>query len=272
MSSYNGFRGRPVVPLRPPGAPDPTLVITDMAVVTVVTDAVVTVVTDAVVTVVTDAVVTVVTDAVAVAGLLESSLRLKPHEAQSFRRKALAVSWVSVVVTIALAIAAFTVSVLQHSASAFGFAVIRCDAGRFSSVIVLWRYSNAAAVHSASWGRSLFSYIVCVSGRVWCSGRSSLLSSFCIMGKAVYDLVSENPPELDDFLFSVSILSGVLCSVLAVVKIFLGRVLTSRALVTDGFNSLVGAVNKNHPDVWFLDGIFGVFIGLVILAYGRNYI
>lgn len=42
------------------------------------------------------------------AGLLESSMRLKPHEAQSYRKKALWVSLVSIVVTIVLAITAFS--------------------------------------------------------------------------------------------------------------------------------------------------------------------
>lgn len=42
------------------------------------------------------------------AGLLESSMRLKPHEAQSFRKKALWVSWASIVATIVLAVAAFS--------------------------------------------------------------------------------------------------------------------------------------------------------------------
>lgn len=41
-------------------------------------------------------------------GLLESSMRLKPHEAQSYRKKALWVSWVSIVVTLILAVAAFS--------------------------------------------------------------------------------------------------------------------------------------------------------------------
>ncbi|CAF97203.1 unnamed protein product, partial [Tetraodon nigroviridis] len=40
-------------------------------------------------------------------GLLESSMRLKPHEAQSYRKKALWVSWISIVITLILAIAAF---------------------------------------------------------------------------------------------------------------------------------------------------------------------
>ncbi|CDQ71524.1 unnamed protein product [Oncorhynchus mykiss] len=83
----------------------------------------------------------------------------------------------------------------------------------------------------------------------------------------------------DDFLFSVSIVSGVMCIILSVFKFMLGRVLTSRALITDGFNSLVGGVMgfsilisaevfKHDPKVWYLDGSIGVLIGLIILAYG----
>lgn len=35
-------------------------------------------------------------------------MRLKPHEAQSYRKKALWVSWISIVVTLILAVAAFS--------------------------------------------------------------------------------------------------------------------------------------------------------------------
>ncbi|XP_033276167.1 transmembrane protein 163 isoform X2 [Orcinus orca] len=155
-------------------------------------------------------------------GLLESSTRLKPHEAQNYRKKALWVSWFSIIVTLALAVAAFTVSVMRYSASAFGFAF---DAilDVLSSAIVLWRYSNAAAVHSAH-----REYIACVI-----LGVIFLLSSVCIVVKAIHDLSTKLLPEVDDFLFSVSILSGILCSILAVLKFMLGKVLTSRALITD---------------------------------------
>ncbi|KAM9124008.1 transmembrane protein 163 [Pangshura tecta] len=201
-------------------------------------------------------------------GLLESSTRLKPHEAQSYRKKALWVSWVSIVVTLALAVAAFTVSIMRYSASSFGFAF---DAilDVLSSVIVLWRYNNAAAVHSAH-----REYIACVI-----LGVIFLLSAVCIVVKAIHDLTMKLLPEVDDFLFSVSILSGILCSILAVIKFMLGKVLTSRALVTDGFNSLVGGVMgfsillsaevfKHNASVWYLDGSIGILMGLTILAYG----
>ncbi|KAM6934843.1 transmembrane protein 163a-like [Xenentodon cancila] len=209
-----------------------------------------------------------ITDSVDGEGLLESSMRLKPHEAQSYRKKALWVSWISIVVTLILAVAAFTVSFMRHSASAFGFA-FDATLDVMSSVIVLWRYSNAAAVHSAH-----REYIACVV-----LGVVFILSSLCILGKAIHGLVAKMPPEVDDFLFSVSIVSGLTCGALAVAKFILGRKLTSRALITDGFNSLVGAilgfsilisaeVFDEHPDVWFLDGTMGVFMGILIFAYG----
>ncbi|XP_036742568.1 transmembrane protein 163 isoform X2 [Manis pentadactyla] len=118
-------------------------------------------------------------------GLLESSTRLKPHEAQNYRKKALWVSWFSIIVTLALAVAAFTVSVMRYSASAFGFAF---DAilDVLSSAIVLWRYSNAAAVHSAH-----REYIACVI-----LGVIFLLSSICIVVKAIHDLSTRLLPEV----------------------------------------------------------------------------
>ncbi|XP_010210380.1 PREDICTED: transmembrane protein 163, partial [Tinamus guttatus] len=202
-------------------------------------------------------------------GLLESSTRLKPHEAQSYRKKALWVSWVSIIVTLALAVAAFTVSVMRYSASSFGFA-FDATLDVLSSVIVLWRYSNAAAVHSA---HREYIYVCNILFILF------ILSSICIVIKAIHDLAKKVLPEVDDFLYSVSVLSGILCTVLAVIKFMLGKVLTSRALITDGFNSLVGGIMgfsillsaevfKHNSSVWFLDGSIGVLIGLTIFAYG----
>ena len=38
---------------------------------------------------------------------------------------------------------------------------------------------------------------------------------------------------------------------------------------TMGFSILISAeVFKHHPNVWYLDGTFGVLIGLIILGYG----
>ncbi|XP_063197981.1 transmembrane protein 163 isoform X2 [Chroicocephalus ridibundus] len=160
------------------------------------------------------------------------------------------------------------VSVMRYSASSFGFA-FDATLDVLSSAIVLWRYSNAAAVHSAH-----REYIACVI-----LGVIFLLSSICIVIKAIHDLAKKEFPEVDDFLYSVSVLSGILCTVLAVIKFMLGKVLTSRALITDGFNSLVGGIMgfsillsaevfKHNSSVWYLDGSIGVLIGLTIFAYG----
>lgn len=64
-------------------------------------------------------------------GLLESSTRLKPHEAQNYRKKALWVSWFSIIVTLALAVAAFSeyqeVSPINtHSCLSFPLTPVGC--------------------------------------------------------------------------------------------------------------------------------------------------
>lgn len=41
-------------------------------------------------------------------------MRLKPHEAQNYRKKALWVSWLSIVVTLILAVTAFSKQAFQH--------------------------------------------------------------------------------------------------------------------------------------------------------------
>nr|XP_023836891.1 transmembrane protein 163 [Salvelinus alpinus] len=192
-----------------------------------------------------------ITDSVDGQGLLESSMRLKPHEAQNYRKKALWVSWISIVVTIILAVAAFTVSFMRHSASAFGFA-FDATLDVLSSIIVLWRYSNAAAVHSAH-----REYIACVV-----LGVVFILSSLCILGKAIHDLATKLLPEV---VRDVHTLHGVLLmwffSVAVAFNSMVGGIM--------GFSILISAeVFRHHPDVWYLDGSIGVIIGLVILTYG----
>ncbi|ETE64751.1 Transmembrane protein, partial [Ophiophagus hannah] len=80
-----------------------------------------------------------------------------------------------------------------------------------------------------------------------------LLSALCIVIKAIHDLATKLLPEVDDFLYSVSILSGILCTTLAVIKFMLGNVLTSRALLTD-------ALYDNRST-----GHFGVFVTNLLL-------
>ncbi|XP_043929595.1 transmembrane protein 163 [Protopterus annectens] len=118
-------------------------------------------------------------------GLLESSMKLKPHEAQNYRKKAIWISWISILVTLILAIASFTVSIMRFSASSFGFA-FDATLDVLSSAIVLWRYSNAAAVHSAH-----REYLACVI-----LGVIFLLSALCIIGKAIHALATHVLPEV----------------------------------------------------------------------------
>ncbi|KTG34595.1 hypothetical protein cypCar_00020169, partial [Cyprinus carpio] len=115
-----------------------------------------------------------------------------------------------------------------------------------SSIIVLWRYSNAAAVHSAH-----REYIACVI-----LGVIFILSSMCILGKAIHDLATKLLPEV----INVHILIHT-CSFSTGFNSMVGGIM--------GFSILISAeVFKHHPTIWYLDGTTGVLIGLIILAYG----
>ena len=67
-----------------------------------------------------------------------------------------------------------------------------------------------------------------------CSIVTMLFLSFFLSVFLSVISVILSPISQDDFLYSVSIVSGITCLILCVFKFMLGRVLTSRALITDG--------------------------------------
>ncbi|XP_075466182.1 transmembrane protein 163 [Ascaphus truei] len=219
-------------------------------------------------------------------GLLESSTKLKPHEAQNYRKKALWVSWISIGITLVLAVAAFRLELERtgtEEPSELNSAM--CSSGDPR----LLRYWSTILINMLALDVTLieiFPKSAILAFRQPPNRKQKLINRKLNNELKDTDKDTDNGtkphfhfPFQDDFLFSVSIISGILCSLLAVVKFMLGRVLTSRALITDGFNSLVGGIMgfsillsaevfKNNPSVWYLDGSTGILIGLIIMAYG----
>uniref|UniRef100_S4RZN6 Transmembrane protein 163a n=1 Tax=Petromyzon marinus TaxID=7757 RepID=S4RZN6_PETMA len=209
-------------------------------------------------------------------GLLESSKRLKPHEAQSLRKKALWVSWTSIAVTIILSIFAFTnvaVSMLRYSPSSFGFAV-DATLDVLSSVIVAWRYNNAAAVHSA-YREYVANFAIGVASRDQVSIRIACRA-------AIREPTPEMPSNQDEVLL-IMVMKSMLVSVPAACSAASSRHLTRRVLPVvrhaPAFNSLVGGIMgfsilfsdevfKHNPSVWYMDGLIGILMGIIIMLYG----
>lgn len=79
-------------------------------------------------------------------------MRLKPHEAQSYRKKALWVSWVSIVVTLILAVAAF--SKYRCDPSARENLVSRCVGVADAAV---WVWPHAGTRRHSQWLQSQLS-------------------------------------------------------------------------------------------------------------------
>lgn len=103
-------------------------------------------------------------------GLLESSTRLKPHEAQNYRKKALWVSWFSIIVTLALAVAAFseyqevspinTHSCLSFPLTPVGCALLSVDCYWWVKIFFRWLDNQGTHellkwLHSSAEGRGM---------------------------------------------------------------------------------------------------------------------
>ncbi|XP_032814059.1 transmembrane protein 163-like [Petromyzon marinus] len=185
----------------------------------------------------------------------------------SLRRLALLVSAVSIVATAGMGAAAFVVSVLQKSAAAFAFAV-GAVLDTLTSVVVAWRFSKVEVPSSRR-----------EHGACMALGAVFLVSSAFIAAKSAFGLVQRSQPQGGVFLHVVSVLSAILCAVLALLKFLLGTALSSRALTTDGWNSLAGAVmalamvvavdlTPRHPAAWFLDASLGLAMGVAFLTLG----
>lgn len=195
--------------------------------------------------------------------------KLSLSEATRYRYITLFVTALSLVATLLLGITCLILSVSDNSDAAFAFS-LDCLLDFLTSMVVLWRYfGNVGSVYS--YGRERLACILL--------GLLFVISSVCITVKATYDFMAGGRPERPVTLLHLFVISTTVCSVLAIVKLFLGYKLESRAVVTDGVNSLFGAimggavlasieVYKMKPNVWYLDSVVSMGLAVLCVLYG----
>ncbi|XP_013408559.1 transmembrane protein 163 isoform X2 [Lingula anatina] len=161
------------------------------------------------------------------------------------------------------------VSALEKSPALFAFG-LSCILDSLSSLVVIWRFQfGEGRLYSTSREkRACF-----VLGVLFTISASSIVS------KAIHAIVVElRPGEDNSILWNIAIANGVICSSLSVAKFAMGLKLESRALITDAYNSLVGALmsfailasalayRDNHA-VWYLDSVVGLICAVLLLGY-----
>jgi len=203
-------------------------------------------------------------------GIEESSCNLV--KANKYRKYAIAVSWLSIITTLAVCIIEFVVAWSENSTAAFGLA-FSAVLDMVSSIVVLWRFYKAYDTFSSHRENMACGFL----------GTLFIISAITIGVKAVYNIYDGNEPDYSvdglHMLLTTSIFSSLLCFLLMIVKIALSRKLSSRTLLTDAMNSLAAAViamsivvtaevNKKTQDLWYLDSAVGLVVSLFLLAYG----
>lgn len=185
---------------------------------------------------------------------------------------AIVISCISIIFTTAFGATFFILSQIAESSAAFGFA-FAAVLDSFSSAVVLWRFCGKKS-HESNSSEQEKERRACIIIAV-----CFILSAFAIVGKAVYSLTMDDNPRKEYLMEMLTIASLVFLFFLVCAKYLIANKVHSRAMRTDAFNSLAGAVmtlgmiasdlvcEKNHL-ICFLDSVTAILIAIALFGYG----
>lgn len=197
---------------------------------------------------------------------------LNASMANRWRRSAVLVSWLSIIITLVIGITELVVSANEGSTAAFGLGFTAL-LDVISSVVVLWRFYDSHDTFSA-WKE----HVACAF-----LGFLFIVSALAIAGKGIYDLLTGEQPDMSAHGLNIIITSSIVAScgslVLFCLEVVIARVLVSWTIFTDALNSLAGSIiafsmvftselTKHNPYVWFLDATVGLCVSIFLLIYG----
>ncbi|XP_039252994.1 transmembrane protein 163a-like [Styela clava] len=200
------------------------------------------------------------------------SKHLSSSSVNKWRKLAIAVSWISIVLSIVFGVLLFGFSMEDSSSAAFGFAITAL-LNSMTSFVVVWRYYGAYSAYSE---RKEDKALVAL-------GVLFVLSSICTVGKTIYSVLDHIRPDFSvgaaDKLILISIIAAALLFFLGLSQIFIAKKLDSCTLLTDAINTFSAAVmavslvisyqvGEYHPGYWYLDDVTGMVIGCFLFIYG----
>jgi len=202
--------------------------------------------------------------------------RLPPIMYHKWRKAALVVEYISIVITFALAVASFTASETADSTSLLGLSFDSLLA-IFSSGCIVWRFMKT---ENEKKGETLDVANPRERKACYAVGTAFVFTAVLIFCDAVRSLIVDNEPTQPQQMVIVSSVGAVALLLLFYAKYTIADKLQSRAMKTDAFDSAAGAVtaasiivcavlNEKYPKkLWFLDEVVALFIGLATFVYG----
>ncbi|XP_025083988.1 transmembrane protein 163-like isoform X3 [Pomacea canaliculata] len=183
---------------------------------------------------------------------------------------AVVISWLSVVFSFSTGVAGLVLGSIDKSEALFGYGLDATLDG-LSSVAVLWRfYGDVNDIYSQTKERRACIVI----------GSLFILSGVLLTGKSIHGIVAEvHETKALVMYLNFALITGVVSLCLAVVKVYLGCQLGSKALATDSIITFVGAAMSfagvaglemyvQNTSLWFMDSVFGITCGLFLCGFG----
>lgn len=202
--------------------------------------------------------------------LLEiNSADMSMRDTSRWRSGALAISLVSIIVLLVLGVLSFVVSDVTNSSAAFGFG-FDCLLDVGTSIVVLWRFMGSlGSVYSAEKERIALLFL----------GSLFIIAAVSIFARAIPDLINSTETSGGFWLMILASVSMVICTGLAITKFIIAKKLDSKSVLSDGYSSLAGAITAlsmlisaivihYEVQVWYLDEIIGIVVGLLLAFYG----
>ncbi|XP_060586458.1 transmembrane protein 163a-like [Ruditapes philippinarum] len=200
--------------------------------------------------------------------LLDKAHKVSANTAVKLRIAAIAISWVSSIVSGILGVVAIVFAALYGSQSLFSFG-LDSILDSISSVVILWRFHGRDTIYSNT--REIRACIMI--------GALFVLSGLLLSIRCVYALVCVEMPRKPAIILTMASINAFCCLVLGSGKIYLGLQLESRALIIDSiitftgavmsiFTLIFSAVYEYNKQFWYLDDSFGLLCALFLFGYG----
>jgi len=206
-----------------------------------------------------------------------------PDETALWTNRAIQISWVSIVITVATGIIGVTCAILFESMAMLGYG-LESFVDVFSSVMVVWRFKSTMAAidlrQSVEEAEQQEAFARRLEKRAGIGiSWTFVIIAFVVGGQACAHLASEHAAEAHTALLTLAIISVFLLAGLGIGKWIISVKLKSSVLKKDAICSLAVAVMslgvaisagayKANDSVWFFDASVAVVTAIFLLVYG----
>lgn len=196
---------------------------------------------------------------------------LKLVQENLYTRRLVHIEYASIIATVISFIVLAILAYEDDSVSAFAFAT-DSFLDILAYMVVIWRFTSVSNRKLKSSTKDRVALL--------CLGFFFVLSSIGVEYESLHNLIFKIKP-IPSFLFIIiGFFETLLFGLLSILKFLLAkRIKNNKTVISDGINSLIASasalsmtigmssfvINRN---IWYLDAIFGFFMGLCVFIYG----